>query len=266
MFIDTHTHLTFSEFQNDIDDVVLRAYNAGINKLIVPGLSLKNSKEAITLAEKEPSVYAAVGVHPQESLQFNQGQIDDFYNIANHPKVVAIGEIGLDYFRDYAPRSVQQDVFRIFLSLACDLDLPIIIHNRSAFFDLFDILKNADFKNLSGVFHCFSEDAKTAAEVLKMGFVVSFTGTITFKNSTSALVAKKIPIEKQLLETDAPFMTPVPNRGKRNEPAFVKFTAEKLAELHDLSLDEVAKKTTDLALQLFPKLNCNHSQGKKLVF
>ena len=255
MFVDTHAHLTFSDFQNDIDDVVLRANQAGVNKLIVPGLSLKTSKEAIVLAEKEPSVYAAVGVHPQESLQFTQGQLDDFYNIADHPKVVAIGEIGLDYFRDYAPRSVQQDVLRIFLNLACDLNLPIIVHNRSALFDLFDILKMDEFKNLSGVFHCFSEDEKTAAEVLKMGFFLSFTGTITFKNSASTRMAKIIPVEKQLLETDAPFMTPVPNRGKRNEPAFVKFTAEKLADLHDLSVDEVGTKTTDLALQLFPKLN-----------
>ena len=254
MLIDTHTHLTFPNFQNDIDDVILRAKKAGVNKLIVPGLSLKTSKEAIALAEKEPSIYAAIGVHPQDSHLFDKEQLDDFYVLANHPKVVAVGEIGLDYYRDHAPRSVQKRVLRLFLKLASEVGLPIIIHNRAAFFDLVEILKEPEFENLKGVFHCFSEDEKTAEKVVEMGFLISFTGTITFKNSISAQIAKNLPIEKQLLETDAPFMAPVPNRGKRNEPAFVKFTADKLAELHNLSVAEICRITTGAALQLFPKL------------
>jgi len=254
MFIDTHCHLTFPDFADDIADVVSRANDVGIEKIIVPSISLETSYEAIELAEKFDSVFASVGVHPQDSQQFENQQIEAFHDLAEHPKVVAIGEIGLDYYRDYAPHFVQKEVLRRFLELSADVNLPVIIHNRAAFSDLIEILEESKFVKTAGVFHCFSEDEVFAQQLIKIGFVVSFTGTVTFKKSKSAQIAQKIKLEKQLLETDAPFMAPVPNRGKRNEPAFIKDIAEKQAELHQISVEKVGKITTDLAIKTFPRL------------
>jgi TatD DNase family protein len=254
MFIDTHCHLTFPDFQNDIQDVVSRASEAGINRIIVPSISLETSLQAIKLAERFEQIYATVGVHPQDSQKYNESQLAEFSELSKHPKVVAIGEIGLDYYRDYAPHDVQKEVFKTFLFLAVETGLPLVIHNRYAFSDLIKILNQKEFASLGGVFHCFSEEEKEASLVFEMGFFISFTGTITFKKSKSAQIAQKILLEKQLLETDAPFMAPVPNRGKRNEPAFIRNVAEKQAELHNVELGEVAKKTSNLAFQIFPKM------------
>lgn len=254
MFIDTHSHLTFPDFKNDIEEIITRANNAGIDRVIVPSISFETSLAAIELAEQFDPIYAAVGVHPQDSQQFNENQLAEFSRLAKHPKVVAIGEIGLDYYRDYAPQDIQKEVFKTFLHLAKEINLPVIIHNRSAFRDIIEILNQEKFREIDGVFHCFSEEEQEAEQVIEMGFLVSFTGTITFKNSKSTQIAQKISIEKQLLETDAPFMAPVPNRGKRNEPAYLRHIAEKQAELHSVSIEEVAKKTTKLAFKIFPKL------------
>lgn len=254
MFIDTHSHLTFPDFTKDIQDVISRATDVGINRIIVPSISLETSLAAIKLAEKYDSVYAAVGVHPQDSQKLDQNKTGEFFRLSKHPKVVAIGEIGLDYYRDYAPQEVQKNVLNDFLSLAVESDLPVILHNRSAFSDLIEILRQKKFSNLRGVFHCFSEEKKEAEHIIDMGFWLSFTGTITFKNSRSAQIAQDISLKRQLLETDAPFMAPVPNRGRRNEPAYLKDIAEKLAELHEVSVEEVAKITTKQAFQIFPKL------------
>lgn len=255
MFIDTHTHLTFPDFREDIDGVINRALQAGVDKFIVPSIDLKSSRDAIALAEKYPPVFAAIGVHPQDSQKFDSSLLDEFYRMAKHPKVVAIGELGLDYYRDYAPHAVQREVLELFLKLASEVSLPVILHNRKAFTDLISILKQKEYDKLRGVFHCFSEDEMRAEEVLAMGFVVSFTGNITFKKSMSARVARLLPLEKQLLETDAPFMAPVPKRGKQNEPAFIPYIAEKQAELHDVKVEDVARVTTALAEQTFPKIN-----------
>lgn len=254
MFIDSHCHLTLDDFQDDLDDVILRADKAGIEKIIVPGMDLPTSKYAVELSEKYEIVNAAIGVHPQDSKKFTVNQIEQFKDLTEHPKVVAIGEIGLDYYWDYAPREVQNVVLKEFLNLALECQLPVILHNREAFFDLMENVNETKFKELTGVFHCFSEDAKTAQRVIDLGFAVSFTGTVTFKNSKSAGISKEIPLQNQLLETDAPFMAPVPYRGKRNEPGYVKELAEKQAELRNISVEEVGSITTDHAYRLFPKL------------
>ena len=255
MFIDTHTHLTFPDFQAEMDGIINRALQAGVDKFIVPSIDLKSSRDAVRLAEKYSPVFAAIGVHPQESQQFNPSLLDEFDRMAQHPKVVAIGELGLDYYRDYAPHAVQKEILELFLKLASEVSLPVILHNREAFVDLISILKQKSYKNLRGVFHCFSEDEHRGREVLDMGFVISFTGNITFKKSNSARVARLLPLKKQLLETDAPFMAPVPNRSKQNEPAFIPYIAGKQAELHEVSVEKTAQVTTALAEQIFPKLN-----------
>jgi len=254
MLIDTHCHLTFPEFREDLDEVVFRANESGIKRMIVPSINLETSKQAIGLADKYASVYAAVGVHPQESGQFWERDIDQFYQLSEHPKVVALGEVGLDYYRNYAPQAIQKQILETFLTLSLDVELPVIIHNRSAIDDLMAILNRPVFENVKGVFHCFSEDHFVAERVIQHGFMVSFTGTVTFKNSRSATVAQNVPLAKQLLETDAPFMAPVPKRGKRNEPAYLAFIAEKQAELHTIPVEEVAHITTGVAFDLFPGL------------
>ena len=248
MFIDSHCHLTLDDFQEDLVEVVLRAKELGIDKIIVPGMDLPTSKYAIELSEQYESVYAAIGVHPQDSKKFSPEQVDQFKDLANQPKVVAIGEIGLDYFRDYAPRDTQKTVFKEFLILAIDKNLPVIIHNRQAFFDLMELVSDPLFKKLTGVFHCFSEDEKTAKRVLDLGFSVSFTGTVTFKNSKTAEISKQIPLYNQLLETDAPFMAPVPYRGKRNEPGYIKEIAQKQAELRNISVERLFPFSTVLPM------------------
>ncbi len=254
MLIDSHCHLTLEDFQKDLDEVILRAEESGIGKIIVPGLDLQTSQYAIELAERYGSVYAAVGTHPQDSKSYNNNQMDQFEKLMDHEKVVAIGEIGLDYYWDYAPRDTQKQVFMEFLELAKVTKTPVIIHNREAYADLINCVKEKQFENVTGVFHCFSEDEKSAREVLDLGFSVSFTGTITFKNSKTAEISKAVKLSDQLLETDAPFMAPVPYRGKRNEPSFVKEIAQKQAEFRNITVEEVGRITTDHAFRLFPKL------------
>jgi TatD DNase family protein len=253
MLVDTHCHLTFSDFAADLDGVVARAVEAGVQKVVVPGIDLETSVRSVELADQFPELYAAVGIHPQDSANFSEPQLKEFEALCRHPKVVAIGEIGLDYYRDYAPRDVQKRVFRIFLDFAREQDLPVIVHIRQAFGDLWTFLEK-DESLPSGVFHCFSGTPEEANRLIERGFLVSFTGTITFKNSRSSEVAQSVPLKHQLLETDAPFMAPVPHRGKRNEPAFVRIIAEKLARLHGKPLEDVAQITTASAFRLFPKL------------
>jgi len=255
VLVDSHTHLIFPEFQEDLEEVIARAQTAGVSKLIVPGVDLRTSREALALAERFDPVYAAVGVHPQDAATFDRSDLSWFREAVQHPRVVAVGEIGLDYYRDYGPRERQRDVLRIFLELAAGAQLPVILHNRQAFSDLLALLDDFSGGALTGVFHCFSEGVAEARQVIRRGFLVSFTGTITFKKSKSAAVAAQIPLESQLVETDAPFMAPVPHRGKRNEPAFVRFIAEKQAELHNLSAAEAERLTTRNAIKLFSRLS-----------
>jgi len=254
MFIDSHAHLNFEAFDADRTAVIQRAIEAGVEKIVVPSVEVESSARAVELAETYPPLYAAVGVHPQDAEKFLEDQIPRFLQWAKHPKVVAIGELGLDFYREYNPRKLQIQVFERFVSLAKETSLPVIIHNRSADTDVLAVLSRAEFSTVTGVFHCFSSDLAYAKKVLNLGYFLSFTGIVTFKNSNARDVLRELPLDRLLIETDAPLLAPVPHRGKRNEPAYVRFIAQEFARVKGLALEEVAKVTTQNALRLFPKL------------
>ena len=249
--IDTHAHLDFQQYDADREDVIRRATEADVSGIINIGIDLKTSKKAIALAEKYTNIYAAIGIHPHDSADAEKQDFDELFDLAEHPKVVAIGEIGLDFYRNISPAETQRKVFKQLLDLAQEKELPVIVHTRQANEEMMNILRSKSKRGWRGVFHCFSGDATTAAELLDMGFHISFTGNITFKNSRSVEVMKGVPLECLLLETDCPFMAPVPHRGKRNEPAFVRYVAKKIAEVKNVSSSHVGEVTTNNANQLF---------------
>lgn len=254
MLIDTHCHLTFPEYQADIAAVIDRALQAGVEKIIVPATDLSSSRAAVELADRFSAVYAAIGVHPQDARNHTTGETARFESLLVHPRVVAVGEIGLDYYRDYGPREQQKRVLLEFMQLAGDNDLPVILHNRAAYEDLMAVVKRPEFRDIKGVFHCFSESVTRAHEVIDLDYAVSFTGTITFKNSSTRSICREVDLTRQFLETDGPFMAPVPYRGKRNEPAYVREIAQMQAEMRDMSVEDVGRVTTEHALCRFPGL------------
>ena len=251
---DTHCHLDAHSFTEDIEAVVERAAAADVTRMVVPGLDLDNAAAVLALAERFPGVYAAVGVHPNSAAGWRDEWIDRLRESARHPKVVAIGEIGLDYYWDKTPSETQRTALAQQLELAAELSLPVIIHNREASVDVIDMLAASPLngRERPGVLHSFSGDWATAEAALAMGFYLGFTGPLTYKKADDlrAIVAR-VPLDRILIETDAPYLTPHPYRGKRNEPAYVRFVAERLAEVRDLSLSEVAELTTANALRLF---------------
>lgn len=256
--IDTHLHLDFDAFDADRDQVIERAVAAGVIRMITIGINRETSRRAVALAEQHGAVYAAVGVHPNDAGEWDESAKAELRELAAHPKVVAIGEIGLDYYWDRVPRDRQQTVFRAQLDLAAELGLPVIIHDREAHADVLRVVREwvADSApERRGVFHCFSGDEEMARQALDLGFFIGVDGPVTFKNARrlQALVAV-LPLDRLLVETDAPFLAPHPYRGKRNEPAYVRLVAEKVAELHGLPLAEVARATTQNASRLFAKL------------
>ncbi|MBN1480753.1 TatD family hydrolase [candidate division KSB1 bacterium] len=251
MLVDTHSHLDFDRFDADRDAVIQRAREENIGAIMTIGIDYKSSLAAIKIAEDYASVYAAVGVHPHDAKSMTDEQFAELKEMLAHPKVVAIGEVGLDYHYDYSPRHVQRRVFRQFLELSLERQMPLIIHTRESDEDVQHIIQSRSKKGWRGVFHCFAGDKKMAHNVIDLGFLLSFTGNITFKKSTSAHVMADIPLDKIMIETDSPFMAPVPHRGKRNEPAFVKFVAEKVAETKNITYEEVANFTTQNAIDLF---------------
>ncbi|MBU1880692.1 TatD family nuclease-associated radical SAM protein, partial [bacterium] len=215
------------------------------------GIDAATNQNAVRIAEKYDNVYASVGWHPHDAARADSNLENHIRELAKHPKVVAIGEIGLDYFRDLSPRDIQRDIFARMLKLANELDLPVIIHCRDAYQDLFKILRENLTEKSRGGFHCFSGGIAELREVLEMGFLVSYTGNITYKNSILIPTVKATPIDKTMLETDCPFMTPHPHRGKRNEPAYVPLIASKLAEVKELTIDDIARVTSYNAYKLF---------------
>lgn len=253
MFIDTHCHLDFKDFDADRDAVLNRATAAGVGIIINVGSSLGGSRRAVELAKKYNRVYASVGVHPHDSQKVDKGVLKELKELALFKKVVAIGEVGLDYYRNLSPADIQKNVFREFINLSKESGLPLILHNRDAHADMLDILKK-EFpeRNARGVMHCFSGDREFLKECLDIGLYVSFTCNLTFKNAADLReVAKQAPIEKILLETDAPFLAPQAHRGKRNEPAYVSFLAQELSKLHGLSLEDIGRITSRSADLLF---------------
>ncbi len=251
--IDSHAHIYGLEFSDDFDEMMQRATEAGVGQMIVVGTDLETSKAACELAAKHDSIYCAVGIHPHDASRVTERCYDLIRDMAvGNDKVVAIGEIGLDFYRDRSPRETQETVFRRFIKLARELSLPVIIHDRDAHERVMALVKEEQGADVGGVFHCFSGDLKMAEECVAMGFYISIPGTVTYPaNEALRQVVKGVKIERMLVETDCPYLTPVPHRGKRNEPAFVRITAEKVAEIKGLSFEDVCRITTLNTQHLF---------------
>lgn len=232
MFIDSHAHLDDPRFNTDRDQVLARARGAEVDILITIGCDLVTSRAALAQAERYPFVYATVGVHPHEAKQITGDWYHELRRLAQHQKVLAYGETGLDYHYNYSPPELQKERFREQVCLAKDLRLPLVIHSREAQEDTIAILKEERAWDVGGVLHCFTGDAWMAKAALDLGFYLSFSGVLTFQNATRLReIAKTVPLDRIVIETDCPYLAPVPHRGKRNEPAFVKLVVEKLAEI-----------------------------------
>jgi len=251
MLADSHAHLDDERFDADRAEVLARAAAAGIDLIINIGADMESSARSLALAEQYPMLYAAVGMHPHDAKQMQETDYHQLVQWAAHPKVVAIGEIGLDYHYDLSPRPVQKEVFLRQLDIARQTGKPFIIHERESHGDMLDIIKLAG-RGLDGVFHCFSGSVETAREYVKMGFYISIAGPVTFPKSVKTKdVAKFVPLDRLLLETDSPYLTPHPFRGRRNEPAHVRLVAEEVAALRNLSLAQLAESTSENVRRLF---------------
>ncbi|WIF95945.1 TatD family hydrolase [Caminicella sporogenes] len=252
MLFDSHTHLDDRKFDKDRDDVIKRAKENGISYIMNPGADYESSVRAVELADKYDMVYAAVGIHPHDAKTMDEMMLELLKAMTKKPKVMAIGEIGLDYHYDYSPREVQKKWFREQIRLAKEVKLPIIIHDREANNDVMKILKEENAFENGVLLHCYSGSTELAKEYIKLGAYISIAGPITFKNARKAVeVVQTVPIEYLMIETDAPYLTPVPYRGKRNETSYVRFVAEKIAEIKGISFEEVAQKTTENAKKYF---------------
>ena len=253
MLIDTHTHLDDARYNDDREAVIARAREAGVDAFVSIGCDLTTSQAATALADHYPFVYASVGVHPHEVKHIQDDWYDEFRRLAKSEKVVAYGEIGLDYHYNHSSPKEQRDRFREQIQVARELKLPVIIHTREAQEDTVAILREEKASDVGGVFHCFSGDAWLAKEALDLGFHLSFSGILTFQSATALReIAMKTPLDRLLIETDCPYLTPVPYRGKRNEPAYVAQVAKQLAAIHpELTLEEIQGRTTENAKQLF---------------
>jgi len=251
--IDTHAHIDGKEFQADFEAIIERADTAGVSRLITIGTDIESSRKACELTYSHEGIYCSVGVHPHDAVRVTEKCYDIIRQLAvETPKNVAIGEIGLDFYRDRSPRNIQEIVFRRFLIMASELSLPVIIHDRDAHEPILRILREEKSRGLRGVLHCFSGDLEMARECVDLGFHLSIPGTVTYPtNDQLRTVVRGIRMENLLLETDCPYLSPVPFRGKRNEPSYLRITAEKVAELKGLSLEDVARITTLNAETLF---------------
>ena len=252
MLIDTHAHLNFPDYKDiSLSDILDRAQKENVEIIINVGTDKKTSMESLLLAEKNPAIYASVGIHPQEAHKADSHSIEYLHDfIRGSDKVVAIGEIGLDYFKMNNSHLEQQKIFKELLTLAKDLNLSYIVHNRDANVDVIKAIKEVNYYH--GVMHCFSGDLSFATEVLQLGLLLSFTGIVTFKNAVSIQkVAASVPLDRILLETDSPFLAPHPKRGQRNEPAYVSLIAAKIAELRQEKISKVSETTTNTALNFF---------------
>lgn len=252
MLIDSHVHLDDRRFDEDRHILIENLRNNNVELVINIGADLKTSLASVDLANNYDNIYAAVGVHPHSAKEVNTMVMEQLRDLALNEKVIAIGEIGLDFYYDNSPRDLQRKWFIEQLKLAKELDLPVIIHTRDAAKETFDILKNNQDGNVRGVLHCYSGSPEMAIEYIKMGFHISLGGPVTFKNARVVReVAEVVPLDKLLIETDCPYLTPEPYRGKRNEPVYVKYVAEKLAEVKKVSYEELVKATNRNTKRLF---------------
>jgi len=249
--IDTHCHLDFENYDDDRDSVIQAAVDGGVVKMINIGIDSKTSIASLKLSEEYEFIYAAVGFHPHSASEFNKQSQDELERLAQHPKAVAIGEIGLDYYRNYSPREDQINAFRRQIRMAVDMELPIVVHIREAMTESMKILEQEQAYKCGGVLHCFPGTYDDSQRALDMNLMVAFGGTLTYKNSKSAISAEKVPVKQILMETDAPFLTPVPFRGKRNTPLYVQYAYHKLAEIKQIDLTDLEKKIDKNAIKLF---------------
>jgi len=252
LFFDSHAHLDDRKYDLDRHEMLMRAVEKGVGYITNVGYDIPSSRRSVALAEKYPFIYAAVGIHPHDASGAGEAVLADLRELAVHPKVVAIGEMGLDYYRNLSPRNIQQQVFRQQIDLAAETGKPIIVHDRDAHGDVMAILKEEKAAATGGVLHCFSGSPEMATECIKMGFYISIAGPVTFRNARKLYeIAMMVPLERLLVETDAPYLTPEPHRGKRNESAYVVHVGERIAELRGLSTEELAMATTENAKRLF---------------
>lgn len=258
---DTHCHLDFEAFEADRQQVLARGLEAGVERILNPGINLTSTQAAIKLAESHPQVFAAAGIHPNEATTWERNTLSRLRDLAQHRKVVAIGEIGLDYYRDHAPRHDQQRIFQEQLDLAAELGLPVVIHNRQATDDVLKritdwhnklVAAGSSLAERPGVLHSYANGENPARQAILLNFFIGFTGPVTFRNAPDLQrVVAALPLDHLLVETDAPFLTPHPHRGKRNEPAYVRLVVEKMAELQQENFAKIADQTTANAKRLF---------------
>lgn len=252
MLIDTHAHIDFGEYGENISTTLKNALDAGVEKIIIPGVEPEGFERIMSLTSSYKNLYGAIGIHPSEAKKWIESSYDQIKSLAQDPKIVAIGEIGLDYYWDKTYNDLQKEVFRKQIEIAKELKKPIIVHDREAHQDTFEILKETGAKEVGVVMHCFSGSPEFALECVKEGFYIALGGVVTFKNAKKPQeVAKIVPLENLLLETDSPYLTPEPYRGKVNSPANVRIVAEAIARLRNISFEEVESQTTSNAERLF---------------
>ncbi len=252
MLIDSHAHLDMEEFHEDLEAVIERAVEGGVEKIITIGIDLESSIAALDIASRHSFIYATVGFHPHDADKVTDARLLELQSIAKEKRIVAWGEIGLDFFRNRSPKEKQIEAFKTQLDIAHGLDLPVIIHNREADKETIEILKSHGNGIHKGVIHCFSSDYDTALTFIDMGFYISIPGVVTFSKADKLKdVAKRIPLDRMLVETDCPFLAPVPKRGKRNEPLYVTYTAEMIADLRGMPYEELAEATTRNSKNLY---------------
>lgn len=263
MLVDSHCHLDSIKFSGDREAIIKKAEDAGLGIILNPGVDLESSRKAIELAEAFPMVYAAVGIHPHDAKIFNRQCVKELAELAKHPKVVAIGEIGLDFYRNYSPQEDQRRAFIEQLDLAAGLGLPVIVHDRDATQEVVHLVKTwADGDNCRrGVIHSYSGGMDWLPLILDTGFYIGISGPVTFSKALHPVV-KSAPLERLLIETDAPYLTPVPFRGRRNEPAYVQYVAKEIADLTNLPVARVAEQTTKNAMNLFSLMDLAYLDRK----
>lgn len=255
MLIDTHAHINIEQFDEDREQVIERALDAGVTRIVNIGYNRETIPSSLKLAEEHDFIYSTVGWYPQDAINMEEGDLEWLESLCSHPKVVAIGEIGLDYYWDTSPKELQQQIFREQIRLARRMKLPIVIHNREAHGDVVRILKEENAAEVGGIMHCFSGSWEIAKQCLDMNFYISFGGPITFKNAVRPKeVLAKVPLDRLLIETDCPYLTPHPYRGKRNEPAYVRYVAEAAAEIKGIEMEEIARITSENSFQVFTKM------------
>lgn len=252
MLFDTHAHYDDARFNEDRNAVIEKAFNSGVSYILNASSDVSSCVESVSLTQEHENIYAAVGIHPHHAAEMNENILDMLLGLASRPKIVAIGEIGLDYFYDNSPRDIQKYWFARQIGLAAYVKLPIIVHDRDAHEDILEIIKHENARRVGGVFHCYTGSVEMARELLNHGFYLSFGGPVTFKNAKRAIEAVKyVPEDRILIETDSPYLTPEPFRGKRNDSGYVRLVAEKIAAIRNTTFEEISRITTENAKRLF---------------